>query len=250
MLDVGGVAMPEPTEILRRRPSQRRSTERVARLLDSCAQVLDEVGYDGLTTREVARRAEVPIGTLYQFFGGKSALCRGLAERNLEAFMERLTARLDRDPVTGWQSTASVVVQEYVAMKREMPGFAVLDFGDPQPAQRPRKGSDEGLDTANRESANRDNVNRDSINLDNANELVANRLRPLAVQLGAADSGDLTTVLLVAVEIADSLVRLAFRFDPSGDPWLIAEAQHVLGTYLDSRLGLPALSASADAESY
>jgi AcrR family transcriptional regulator len=237
--------MPEPTEILRRRPSQRRSTERVARLLDSCAQVLDEVGYDGLTTREVARRAEVPIGTLYQFFGGKSALCRGLAERNLEAFMERLTARLDRDPVTGWQSTASVVVQEYVAMKREMPGFAVLDFGDPQPAQRQRKGGGEGLDSANRES-----INRDSTDLDNANELVANRLRPLAVQLGAADSGDLTTVLLVAVEIADSLVRLAFRFDPSGDPWLIAEAQHALGTYLDSRLGLPAPSASAETESY
>ena len=200
---------------------QRRSTERVARLLDACAEVLDEVGYDALTTREVARRAEVPIGTLYQFFAGKSALCRGLAERNLEAFLERLSARLDRDPVNGWQSTASVVIQEYVAMKREMPGFAVLDFGDPQPGLRP---AEEG-----------------GLGLDNANETVAGRLRPLALQLGAPESGDLATVLLVAVEIADSLVRLAFRFDPAGDPWLIAEAQQVLGTYLDSRLGRSAL---------
>jgi AcrR family transcriptional regulator len=196
---------------------QRRSAERVARLLDACAQVLDEVGYDALTTREVARRAEVPIGTLYQFFAGKAALCQGLAERNLEAFLERLGSRLDRDPVRGWQSTASVVVQEYVAMKREMPGFAVLDFGDPQPALGPPPEAGPGLD--------------------NANELVADRLRPLAVQLGAPESGDLATVLLVAVEIADSLVRLAFRFDPAGDPWLIAEAQQVLGAYLDSRLG-------------
>ncbi len=220
MLDARGVAMPEPTGIVRRRPTQRRSTERVARLLDACAEVLDEVGYDALTTREVARRAEVPIGTLYQFFAGKAALCQGLAERNLEAFMERLTARLDRDPVNGWQSTASVVIQEYVAMKREMPGFAVLDFGDPQPAA-PQSAS--------------------SPSLDNSNELVADRLRPLAVRLGAPESGDLSTVLLVAVEIADSLVRLAFRFDPSGDPWLIAEAQQVLGAYLDSRLGPVAL---------
>ena len=193
---------------------QRRSTERVARLLDACAQVLDEVGYDALTTREVARRAEVPIGTLYQFFAGKAALCRGLAERNLEAFVQRLSARLDRDPVSGWQSTASVVIQEYVAMKREMPGFAVLDFGDPQPIANGPGGS-----------------------LADANELVANRLKPLALQLGAPESRDLATVLLVAVEIADSLVRLAFRFDPTGDPWLIAEAQVVLGAYLDSRLG-------------
>jgi AcrR family transcriptional regulator len=209
--------MPEPTGTVRRRPMQRRSTERVARLLDACAQVLDEVGYDALTTREVAHRAEVPIGTLYQFFSGKSALCRGLAERNLEAFFERLSTRLDRDPVSGWQSTASVVIQEYVAMKREMPGFAVLDFGDPLPTRPRPQGSSGGFD--------------------NANELVADRLRPLAVQLGAPESGDLGTVLLVAVEIADSLVRLAFRFDATGDPWLIAEAQQVLGAYLDSRLG-------------
>lgn len=216
MLGARRAEMPESTGTARRRPMQRRSTERVARLLDACAQVLDEVGYDALTTREVARRAEVPIGTLYQFFAGKSALCRGLAERNLEAFVERLSARLDREPVTGWQSTASVVIQEYVAMKREMPGFAVLDFGDPQPAlhQLQEGGAP-----------------------DDANEMVARRLRPLAVQLGAPESRDLATVLLVAVEIADSLVRLAFRFDPAGDPWLIAEAQVVLGAYLDSRLG-------------
>ena len=201
---------------------QRRSTERVGRLLDACAEVLDEVGYDALTTREVARRAGVPIGTLYQFFAGKSALCRGLAERNLEAFVDRLSARLDRDPVSGWQSTASVVIQEYVAMKREMPGFAVLDFGEPQPvASRRGEGGQ-----------------------DDANELVALRLRPLALQMGAPESKDLATVLLVAVEIADSLVRLAFRFDPAGDPWLIAEAQHVLGAYLDSRLGPTVLPAS------
>jgi AcrR family transcriptional regulator len=191
-------------------------------LLDSCAEVLDEVGYDALTTREVARRAEVPIGTLYQFFAGKAALCQALAERNLEAFIERLSARLDRHAVIGWQSTASVVVQEYVAMKREMPGFAVLDFGDPQPAHL----------TA-------------GTGLENANQTVADRLLPLAVNLGAPESKDLATVLLVAVEIADGLVRLAFRFDPQGDPWLIAEAQHVLGAYLDSRLGPPVLPVDA-----
>ncbi len=208
--------MPESTGAVRRRPTQRRSAERVARLLDVCAEVLDEVGYDALTTREVAARAGLPIGTLYQFFAGKAELCQALAERNLGAFVERLSARLDRDPVSGWQSTASVVVQEYVAMKREMPGFAVLDFGDPQPAR--------GLPGGAERMAN-------------ANELVAVRLKPLALRLGAGESGDLATVLLVAVEIADSLVRLAFRFDPDGDPWLIAEAQHALGAYLDSRLG-------------
>jgi AcrR family transcriptional regulator len=209
---------------------QRRSTERVARILDACAEVLDEVGYDALTTREVARRAEVPIGTLYQFFAGKSTLCQALAERNLEVFIERLSARLDRDPVSGWQSTASVVIQEYVAMKREMPGFAALDFGDPQPGLQLQDPD------GNPDGSGADRVAGTDLDQD-ANRRVARRLLPLAVRLGAPESGDLATVLLVAVEIADSLVRLAFRFDPNGDPWLIAEAQYVLGAYLDSRLG-------------
>ena len=65
---------------VRRRPVQRRSLERFERILDSCAELLDEVGYTGLTTKEVARRAQVPIGTLYQFFPGVEGLLGALAE--------------------------------------------------------------------------------------------------------------------------------------------------------------------------
>src|ERR1700754_4785079 len=79
---------------LRRRPAQRRSLERVERMLDECARLLDELGYEALTTKEVARRAEVPIGTFYQFFPDKQGLVRALAMRNLEAFLDRITTRL------------------------------------------------------------------------------------------------------------------------------------------------------------
>ena len=79
---------------LRRRPAQRRSLERVERMLDECARLLDEVGYEALTTKEVARRAEVPIGTFYQFFPDKHGLVRALALRNLEAFLARIIGRL------------------------------------------------------------------------------------------------------------------------------------------------------------
>src|SRR3954454_9336072 len=122
--------MPEPIGTARRRPMQRRSAERVGRLLDACAEVLDEVGYDALTTREVARRAGVPIGTLYQFFADRQALCRALAERNLDLFVDRLQRRLAAAHVSRWAGTAPIVVAEFVAMKHTVPGFAVVDFGD------------------------------------------------------------------------------------------------------------------------
>ena len=61
---------------LRRAPVQRRSTERLARILDACARELDEGGYERLSTRGVAARAGVPIGSVYRFFADISSKTR------------------------------------------------------------------------------------------------------------------------------------------------------------------------------
>src|SRR3954470_13393502 len=122
------------TSTLRRRPAQRRSVERVERMLDECALLLDEVGYEALTTKEVARRAEVPIGTFYQFFSDKQGLVRALALRNLDAFLhritERLTERITEANLDHWTDLVELAIDEFVAMKRTTPGFAVVDFGE------------------------------------------------------------------------------------------------------------------------
>lgn len=203
--------------MIRRQPVQRRSVVRVIRLLDACASVLDDVGYDALTTREVARRADVPIGTLYQFFGGKHALCCALAQRNLEEWVRRLNERLAVLQVTRWSDTAAVVVDEFVAMKRTVSGFGVVDFGDARPG-RP--------------------IMLDGTERAENNELVAARLARFAVEdLGLPSADDLLLVLRVAVETVDSLMALAFRHDRDGDLALIAEAEAALHAYLTLRLG-------------
>lgn len=78
---------------LRRVPVQGRSVARVQRMLDACAELVDEVGYEGLTTTLLAERAEVAIGSVYQFFPDKRAIVQALALRNMEAYLERLSAR-------------------------------------------------------------------------------------------------------------------------------------------------------------
>lgn len=203
--------------LVRRRPVQRRSVERVERMLDACAHLLDEVGYDDLTTSQVAKRAGVPIGTLYQFFEGKAALTRALARRNLDLFLDRLHARFAAAPaVATWADAACVVVAEFVAMKREVPGFATVDFGDSRP------GRDFLLD-AEREVEN--------------NRIVAERLRRLGLDdLGLRDAPGLDRALLIAVEAVDGVLRLAFRYGRGGDPDLIAEAETLLRGYLTARL--------------
>ncbi|MEU7910244.1 TetR family transcriptional regulator [Microbispora bryophytorum] len=207
---------------LRRQPSQRRSQERVERMLDECALLLDEVGYAALTTKEVARRAEVPIGTFYQFFTDKQSLVRALALRNLEAYLDRITSRLAAEPLSDWTGVVDLVVDEFVRMKRSTPGFGVVDFGEvlATPGGPALPGTQRMLDEA----------------LEN-NVVVADRLRSLIVDLlGVAPGEGLSRAFVVAVEAADAVLKLAFRAHPGGDPDLIAECKRLVRRYLSDHL--------------
>lgn len=206
-------ASTDPSGPLRRRPVQQRSRERFDRILDACARLLDEVGHTALTTKEVARRAEVPIGTLYQFFPGVDGLLGALAERNLGHFADRLTRRVEAERPQCIGAMVDLAIEEYVAMRRAVPGFGVVDFGaigreDPR--------SIHLLDAA----------------LEN-NAAVADRLWFLVGGLlGDGDQATTRVRLHVALESADAVLRLAFRRDPEGDPVLIAECKRLLRGYL------------------
>lgn len=198
---------------LRRVPVQQRSADRLARILDAGADLLDETGYELLSTRAVADRAGVPIGSVYRFFPNKRALVDALAERNLDLYAERIVGRLAAVPAQEWSAAIDAVLDEYLAMKRSVPGFALVDFGPPAPVADP---------------------------LGDANQRVADRLTALlSGHLGhrSGSEEDLLRTVLVCVEAADALLQLAFRADPAGDPALIAETRLLLQSYLARVLG-------------
>src|SRR5690606_12102115 len=96
---------------LRRMPVQQRSTERVNRMLDACAGLLDEMGYEKLTTTLIAQRADVAIGSVYQFFGDKRAVVRALDMRYLERFLSRLATRIElAESFSHWSQAVDIVV--------------------------------------------------------------------------------------------------------------------------------------------
>lgn len=71
----------EQEMVPRKKPRQRRAQETVEALLTATAQLLDEEGYEQLNTNQIARRAGVSIGSLYQYYPNKEALVFALVER-------------------------------------------------------------------------------------------------------------------------------------------------------------------------
>ncbi|AWZ10775.1 MULTISPECIES: TetR/AcrR family transcriptional regulator [unclassified Streptomyces] len=196
-----------PAHPLRRTPIQQRSADRLARILDACAELLDETGYENLSTRAVALRAGVPIGSVYRFFGNKRAMAIALAHRNLDTYADAIEERLADLRATEWRPVVDVVLDEYLVMKRSVPGFALVDFGVPAP---PSEGP-----------------------ASDPNHLVAVRLTALlAGHLALTPDPVLERAVLVAVEATDALTKLAFRNDPAGDPGIVAETRAMMHAYL------------------
>jgi AcrR family transcriptional regulator len=68
----------------RKQPTQQRSRETVAAILDAAAQVFESQGYEAGTTDRIAERAGVSVGSLYQYFPSKDVILVALAARHIE----------------------------------------------------------------------------------------------------------------------------------------------------------------------
>jgi AcrR family transcriptional regulator len=202
-------AQPKP---LRRQPTQRRSARRVEKMLDACAELLDEIGYESLSTTRIAGRAGVAIGSVYQFFPDKRAITQELTRRNVEQFVSRVGRRFMEEDYTGWWEAVDAIIDEYVDMHRTVPGFKSLHFGD---------------------AVDLNLLDSDSDN----NAVIAGRLRGLLLsEYGLADSHELDVAVLVAVEAGDAVLKLAFRHDPDGSPEIVEAAKQLVRGFLARRL--------------
>src|SRR5262249_37771984 len=71
-----------------RRHLSERQADTVAKLVDSAVDEVAETGYDGLTVRNVARRAGVAPATAYTYFAGKEHLLAEVFLRRLQSLPE------------------------------------------------------------------------------------------------------------------------------------------------------------------
>ncbi|NHF63642.1 TetR family transcriptional regulator [Microcella pacifica] len=203
---------PSASALIRNEPVQARSTARLATLLDSAAAVIDEIGYEKLTTAMVAERAGASIGTVYRYFPDRIAVLQSLASRNLERLMVRVSEKLSRAEHASAQDALLAVVDVMVDLFRTEPGFRSLRAGDvldllPPTTEEP------------------------------ASVVVATAVGDaLAERFGVADTAEFRLAVGSAVEVADALVARAFARSSSGDEALVAEARRSVAAVVADRL--------------
>ena len=207
--------MPGATALLRNEPVQARSTARLTSLLDAAAEVVDEIGFERLTTAMVAERAGASIGTVYRYFPDRIAVLQSLAARSLAQFSQRVGPALTEPVQANWWEAVNTVFENALNAFRSVPGFRSLRFGDVidvYPAADERSG----------------------------NSIMSGEIASvLASTYGLPDDDELRLRVEVALTIADSLLARAFATDRKGDPHYIEEARAVVRSYLVNHYGEP-----------
>jgi AcrR family transcriptional regulator len=103
---------------------QARSRATVERILASAAALIGELGPDAVTMTAIAQRAEVVIGSVYQYFPDKAGVMAALFERHNAEVRAMLTAQVANvkslDNLTG---DIEALVGRYFTLHREDPVF-------------------------------------------------------------------------------------------------------------------------------
>ncbi|MDN4596276.1 TetR/AcrR family transcriptional regulator [Leifsonia virtsii] len=199
--------------LVRTEPIQERSAARIDALLDAAAAVVDEIGFDRLTTAMVAERAGASIGTVYRYFPDRIVLLQALRDRALLRYRRSVVEAIDAQSPAHWWNAVECAIDAFVGMFRTEPGFRIIRFTDVERAGVPE-----------------DEVVRPVSFAQQFADILSD-------EYGLPSGEELSFRLEVVVEIMDSLINRAFVEDPEGDERFIGEARTVAREYLERRFG-------------
>lgn len=94
-----------------RAPRQNRSQKRVDQILAAAREIIAEKGCANLAMTEIATRAGITAGSMYQYFINRSAIVGALAEDYLRAFSDHLIETLEaaRDAGRGADAVTGMI---------------------------------------------------------------------------------------------------------------------------------------------
>lgn len=200
--------------LVRTEPIQERSAARIDALLDAAADVVDEIGFDRLTTAMVAERAGASIGTVYRYFPDRIVLLQALRDRALLRYRHAVVEAIHTAQPAHWWDAVECAIDAFVGMFRSERGFRIVRFTD-----------------AERAGATEDELVQDD-------DFFAHRFAEiLSDEFGLPGGDELDFHLEIVVEMSDALINRAFLNDTAGEERFIEEARTVAREYLERRYG-------------
>ncbi|MEM9104695.1 MAG: TetR/AcrR family transcriptional regulator [Pseudomonadota bacterium] len=111
---------------VRRKPRQKRSKEKVGKILDVVEKLAIEQGLEGLTTTNIAETTGFAVGTIYQYFSNRTELLIAAEERMFERLAERLTQEVMTVLSNPVEDPIDLILGSYVENARSEPGYLPL----------------------------------------------------------------------------------------------------------------------------
>lgn len=192
----------------RRQPVQERSRRRVERIRAAALELLETEGVDAVTTRAIAQRAEVPVATVYQFFPNRDAILQEIVTDHLDRRDAESAAVLAALAPTSLAEVARGIFDFHYEHLRNHPHLVNLHYTSLA----------SGLITDPR-------VRRAEF---------ANALHMGLLHWGLLREDTDPLVTLVAVEMGDRLLEMAFHAGPEKDRAILSEGQQALTQYLQA----------------
>jgi AcrR family transcriptional regulator len=118
--------LPDP-EIAPVRRYSERGQQRRDLILDTAADLLVVGGTEAINTNAIADRAQIAVGSIYQYFANKEAILAALSDRYMQQLTANTLMALQQD-VTGLDGALMVdrVIDPMIAFERCHPAFRYL----------------------------------------------------------------------------------------------------------------------------
>ncbi len=193
----------------RRVPQQMRSRDRFERILEVAGQLVVANGVEAVNTRGIAAAAEMPVASLYQYFGDKEEILLALTARDLAEMDAEVVRDLAQLSTLSVRCLVETTSQAHVRVYRRRPALVVIWLrGRTNPA----------INDFCRAH----------------NRRIAHHLFELARRGGMALPSATPLHAELAVEVSDRLLQVAFEGSLEGDPVVIREAVAVVCSYLET----------------
>ena len=203
--------MPAPTDPLelRHRPIQTRGIVRFDAILNAGRGLLADEGLERFTMEDVATRAGVPIGSVYQYFPNKYALVAEMATQDTQALVTALDEAAGNFPTQDWQQQVDHLIEYIARVWAEHPW-------------RPAVYAAMRSTAATRQRAR-----------ENSEAIARAAIRPLSALNPDLDVDRLYRVAIVIVEAGQTLLNLAVQSGTLDDA-ILYETKRLTRAYLRS----------------